>query len=138
MKRNSKGITLVALIITVIVMLILISISVEYGGNQIQKAKLEDTKTEMIVIKGKAQIIAEKNSFDNDSELKGEQQENGNYKLSENDLKEMGIEDIDLDNDSYYEVRYFTKDENDKDKIDVDVYLIKNNNIVYQLSTIDD
>lgn len=138
MKRNSKGITLVALIITVIVMFILISISVEYGGNQIQKAKLEDTKTEMIVIKGKAQIIAEKNSFDNDSELKGEQQENGNYKLSENDLKEMGIEDIDLDNDSYYEVRYFTKDENDKDKIDVDVYLIKNNNIVYQLSTIDD
>lgn len=63
MKKENKGITIVALIVTIIVMLILATITVEFGTGQIKKAKLEDLKTTMLLIKGRAQIVADKESF---------------------------------------------------------------------------
>ena len=53
---NNKGITIVALIITIIVMLILATVTIEIGTEQIQSAKLEDLKTTMLLIKGRVQI----------------------------------------------------------------------------------
>lgn len=60
---NNKGITIVALIITIIVMLILATVTVEIGTEQIQSAKFQDLKTTMLLIKGRAQIIADKEAF---------------------------------------------------------------------------
>lgn len=77
MKKENKGITMVALIITIIVMLILATITVEIGTGQIKKAKLEDLKTTMLLIKGRAQIVADKEDF-------GEEYDNtGMVKLAE-------------------------------------------------------
>lgn len=61
--KQTKGITIVALIITIIIMLILATVSIEYGKGEIQRAKLEDIKTTMLLIKGRAQIVADKESF---------------------------------------------------------------------------
>lgn len=61
--KDNKGITIIALIITVIVMLILVTITVRYGTDEIKKAKLEDLKSTMLIIKGRAQIIIDKESF---------------------------------------------------------------------------
>lgn len=77
MIKSNKGITIVALIITVVVMLILITVTIEIGTEEIEKAKLEDLKTTMLLIKGRAQIVADKEEF-------GETYDNtGMVKLSE-------------------------------------------------------
>ena len=60
---NSKGITIIALVLTVIVMLILASITIQYGKKEIDKVNIEDIKTTMLLIKGKVQIIADKEAF---------------------------------------------------------------------------
>ena len=61
--RNSKGITIVALIITIIVTLILVRFVVHYGTQEIDKAKIEDLKATMLLIKGRAQIAVDKDAF---------------------------------------------------------------------------
>ena len=61
--KKDKGITIVALIITVILMLILVGVGTYYGGDALDKAKIEDIKTNMLSIKTKAMTIAEKYNF---------------------------------------------------------------------------
>lgn len=61
-KRN-KGITIISLIITIIIMLILTAVTVNIGTGQIERTKLEDLKTTMLLIKGRAQIVADKEVF---------------------------------------------------------------------------
>ena len=51
--REQKGITLIAITLTVIVMLIIASITVYYGTDLIQNAKLQDLKTNMLLIQAK-------------------------------------------------------------------------------------
>ena len=63
MKENNRGITIIALIVTIIIMIILASVTIEFGTGEIQRAKLEDIKTTMLLIKGRAKIVAEKESF---------------------------------------------------------------------------
>ena len=63
MKKNSKGITIIALILTIIVMLILAAVSVDISTNLIDKAHMEDLKTTMLLIKGRVQIVVDKQAF---------------------------------------------------------------------------
>lgn len=44
-------------------MLILVTITIKFGTGQIEKAKLEDLKSIMLIIKGKAKIIIDKEAF---------------------------------------------------------------------------
>ena len=64
MCKKEQGITIVALVITIIIMLILVGVSIEIGSNIIDKSNLEDIKTNMLAIQGKSMSIGEKNSFD--------------------------------------------------------------------------
>lgn len=57
--NNKSGITLIALIITIIVILILAGISVKEGTSLIKKAKIESIMTNMITIKANAKGYAE-------------------------------------------------------------------------------
>ena len=57
--NKQSGITLVALIITVILMLILLSVGVKFGTDAIQQTKIEDIKTNMLSIKARAKIIVD-------------------------------------------------------------------------------
>lgn len=61
--KSNKGITIIALIITIVIMLILMSVTIEFGATEVERAKLEDIKTTMLLIKGRAQIVADKESF---------------------------------------------------------------------------
>lgn len=75
--KSNKGITIVALIVTIIITLILVTLTVEFGIGEIEEAKFEDIKTTMLLIKGRAQIVADKESF-------GEEYDNeGMIKLAE-------------------------------------------------------
>ena len=61
--RIEKGITLVALIITVVLMFILIGVGINFGRDALDKSRLEDIKTDMISIKTRAKIVAEQYNF---------------------------------------------------------------------------
>ena len=49
--KTQKGITIIALVISIILMLILVAVGIEFGGDALKEAKLEDIKTDMISIK---------------------------------------------------------------------------------------
>ena len=62
-KNRTKGITLISLAITIIILLILAGISIYSGKGVIQKAKLEELKTNMLLIQAKAKEYVEEVNF---------------------------------------------------------------------------
>lgn len=59
MKKNNAGITLMALVITIIVMLIIFSISVYEGDKLIKRSKLQTLETNMLTIQAKVKAYSE-------------------------------------------------------------------------------
>lgn len=57
--KNEKGITIIALIITVVVLVIIASISITAGSQLIQEAKTQTIETNMLAIRAKAKSYAE-------------------------------------------------------------------------------
>ena len=158
--RNNKGITLIALTITIIILLILASITIYSGKESIKKAQLESLKTNMLLIKAKAKEYVEQASFKNGvnkseiseeakNELKGKEANasdyskqnitiNGGeilYKLTSDNLKEMGLKDVKLGSNEEYLVKYNIKD------VTVEVYNTSgyenNGTTVYSLSELE-
>ena len=62
MKKN-KGITMVALVITIALLLILAGISIGTGGNIIKRTELENLKTGMLLIEVKGKEYVENANF---------------------------------------------------------------------------
>ena len=62
MKQN-KGISMVTLIITIIVLLILAGISIGVGNNVIKSSELENLKTNMLLIRAKGKECVENANF---------------------------------------------------------------------------
>lgn len=158
--KNNKGITLIALTITIIMLLILASITIYSGKESIKKAQLESLKTNMLLIKAKAKEYVEQASFKNGvnkseiseeakNELKGKEANasdyskqnitiNGGeilYKLTSDNLKEMGLKDVKLGSNEEYLVKYNIKD------VTVEVYNTSgyenNGTTVYSLSELE-
>lgn len=63
-KQNNKGITLLALVITVTVMLIIAGITLTAGGDTIRQTNVENIKTNMLLIEAKTKEFVEKASHD--------------------------------------------------------------------------
>ena len=82
--KIENGITIVALVITIILMLILAGVGMHFGTSAIDKAKLEDIKTDMISIKTKAKIVAEQFNFKDIDSLVGSQ-------ITEDEAGKLGI-----------------------------------------------
>lgn len=61
--KSNKGITMVALLVTIVIMILLAAVTINIGTREIERAKLEDLKTTMLLIKGRAQIVADKEEF---------------------------------------------------------------------------
>lgn len=61
---NQKGITLIALTITIMVLLIIVGISVYTGSKLIQEAKLEDVKTNMLLVQAEVKNYVEQAKFE--------------------------------------------------------------------------
>lgn len=139
--NKENAITIVALIITVIVMLILLGVSVQFGTEAINKAKLEDIKTDMSSIKTKAKIVAEKYNFkdienligstitDEEAQKLGIQNNDEIRKWSSNDLNEQGLSNIEGDT---YVVQYSLEDPNN-----CEVYYLKGYQGKYSLADLE-
>lgn len=72
MKKNNKGVTLVALSVTVVIILIIASVTYVSGRDLLDSTKLKGYITTMYLIKGEVENINEEYQFDGDSgHLKG-------------------------------------------------------------------
>lgn len=60
MKQNEKGITIVGLLLTVIVIVAIAGVCIYTGSDIIKEAKLEQLKTNMLLIQAKCQSIGER------------------------------------------------------------------------------
>lgn len=100
MEKNN-GITMVALVITVIILLILSGISINAGSNIITKSKLENIKTDMMLIKVKGKEYVENANFNlgtSFEKLTDENEKNTRLENAKTKLKGTEIENIeDLD-----------------------------------------
>lgn len=56
---NNRGITLVALTVTIVVIIIISTISISIGRDLIDKSKVENLITNMLIIKSKARVFEE-------------------------------------------------------------------------------
>lgn len=120
-KNNQKGITLLVLTITIIVLIILAGITIYTGTESIQRANLEGLKTNMLLIETKAREFVENASFDlgidpqnatdemktnAQSELNGE--DKGTLVTADDaiisQLLNIGISQADIDNENVYKL----------------------------------
>lgn len=62
--EKNSGIALVALVITIIIMLIIATITIKIGGNEIRNAHLQSYKTNMLLIEAKAKEYVENANFE--------------------------------------------------------------------------
>ena len=83
--KEQKGITIIALVITIILMLILVGVTIYFSTDAIDKAKLEDIKTDMISIKTRAKIVAEEYNFKDIESLVGSQ-------ITNEEAQKLGLE----------------------------------------------
>ena len=60
MKQNQKGITIVGLLITVIVIVTIAGVCINTGRDILEEAKLEQLKTNMLLIQAKCQSVGER------------------------------------------------------------------------------
>lgn len=166
---KNKGITMISLVITIIVLTIIATISINIGSNMIKKAGLESLKTNMLLIKTKGKEYVENANFklgpgidsaeDKETrigrakeELKGTQISISSsdlsdkvdisddteeytlyYELSTSDLEDMGIKNVESDNENgKYIMKYNIKEA----KVE-EVYNTKGYNGSYSLTDID-
>ena len=138
--KQDKGITLLVLSITIIVMLIIAGISLYEGKNIVKNAQLENIKTNMLLIQAKGKIIAEEANFNKTTTENGEEQKqylgtNLNiaisadsvlsssitnvlqseemekyYVLGQDDLNTMGLNKIEISDGVYYIINYETEE----------------------------
>lgn len=129
--REQKGITLIALSITIVVMLILASITIYYSKDLINNAKIQDLSTNMLLIQAKAKECVEEANFQKvdidkaDDILLGTkligsvaeepaiktgkidmEKENYYYYLPEDVLTNMGLKNISPEECGYFVVLY--------------------------------
>lgn len=64
MFKQNRGITLVSLVVTVIVMIILIGVTIESGTELIISSKFKTIETNMMLIQSRAEVLYEKYTFD--------------------------------------------------------------------------
>ena len=130
--KNKKGITLVSLIVTIVVMGILLSVTVIYSSDLMQKSKMTDYIGYMKLVKARADVVLEEDYF-NGNEVTGveivkTQVENiiGNIgeewnncifvKWYADDIAKQGIDKTILENTNYFVIVF---DKDSKKTVDV-------------------
>lgn len=112
--KNNKGITLIALIVTVILLAILAGAAIKMGLGISSSAKFENIETYLLLIQSKVKIMSQDLVIGEieEGDLKGTKQDSGDYDgwylLSQSDLNDMGVDKAKAE-DGYY-VNYDTDD----------------------------
>lgn len=158
--KNEKGVTLIILVFSIIVLLILGGVSIVSGIDSIRKAKLETLKTNMLLIRVKGKEYCEEANFkigtDNDldkgtkylsdeKQLKSPQTNpsfiDDTYdfiaKLDETELKRIGLNEVaNSDNTGDFYIGFKIKD-NQTEIYNSKGYKAKNGTTYYKLSDLE-
>lgn len=119
--KNNQGITLLTLVITIIVLLILTAVSIDIGKNTIKDAKLQNMKTNMLLIEAKVKEYVENANYElgvKPDEATEEMQTKANSMLEGegkgtkitssdslySDLSAIGVEQEAIDNGTVYKI----------------------------------
>lgn len=156
--RSEKGITLMVLVITAVVLLILAGVGIKYGSDAIEKATLEEIRTNMLLVEAKAKEYVEEANFKmgispddtKKAEVRKEVYEdeaklqpasgvsapseipvNDCYLVTEETRNLWGLNDIKLDEGENYLIKF------DDTNLTVEVYNTKGYNGHYSLTDID-
>ena len=142
--KVENGITIIALIITIILMLMLAGVGMHFGSGALDKAKLEDIKTDMISIKTKSKIITEQYNFKDIEDFVGSQasdeeiQKLGLTEKEKNQIRKLSSEDLSGQGSSSIEgdvyVVYYNKDNPNN----CEVYYLNGYQGKYSLSELQD
>lgn len=157
MNNKQKGITLITLTITIVVMMIIASITVYYSKDLIKRAKLQDLSTNMLLIQAKAKECVEEANFqklnlensgdillgvklvgsvaEEEAKKTGKIEsgkEDSYYYLPEETLTQMGLKNLDKEDYGYFIVQY------DISEIKVEVINTHGYNGMYTLTEITD
>lgn len=104
-KREQKGITIVALVITITIIGIIAAVAFTQGKDIIKSANLQTLNTNMLLVQAKEKVISEKNSFDEtNNPLKGQQLNDISGSTAIENLKSQGIIQESEENYSFYYV----------------------------------
>ena len=63
LRRNNKGITLLVLVITIVILTIIVGVSMKYGMDTITYTTFQNTKTNMLLIEAKAKEYVENANY---------------------------------------------------------------------------
>ena len=91
--KETKGITMIALTITIVVMIILAGITVQYGMDLLQNVKLQDLRTNMLLIQAKAKEYVEEVNF----QLVNVTDETKKNQIKSENLKGISLTDSTID-----------------------------------------
>jgi Tfp pilus assembly protein PilE len=91
--KNNQGITMIALVVTIVILLILAGISIGTGNNIIKKSELENLKTNMLLIKVKGLEYVENANFNLGTSIDSVNDEEKNNRI-ENAKAELKGEEI--------------------------------------------
>ena len=91
--KETKGITMIALTITIVVMIILAGITVQYGMGLLQNVKLQDLRTNMLLIQAKAKEYVEEVNF----QLVNVTDEAEKTRIKNENLKGISLADSSID-----------------------------------------
>ena len=123
--KSNKGITLVSLIVTIVVMGILLSVTVIYSSDLMQKSKMTDYIGYMKLVKARADVVLEEEVFNSVGEI--ESDEISNSKIDDiivekyndtkyliriwngNDIANQGIDKSILKNTNYFVIVFDTE-----------------------------
>ena len=110
MVKNNKGVTLVSLGITILIMIVIAGATIA-TSNIIEKAEEQEIITNMMLIQTKVRIIMERAEFSGDTNKYyiGNRQSSGLYEYNQAILDSIGLEGIKL-NEERYLVDYETGD----------------------------
>ncbi len=61
LNKDTKGITLIALVITIIILVIITGVSLNVGSELFSNANLKNLDTNMLLIQARVKVISEKN-----------------------------------------------------------------------------
>lgn len=133
--KNENGITMIALVITIVLIIILATISIKIGSSVISETKLQTIRTNALLIQTKVKTISEKHNFDSDSNpfIGVNITSQGQEEILEKVKTIMGLQEI-KDEDYYYVLSKEDLNNMKLEKVNIDdgyVVNYKTNEVIY-------
>ena len=98
MLKSNKGVTIIALVTTIVILIILTGVSLTAGYSSLEKVRVGRIITNMTLVKAKADNLYEEYQFSNDETILGEKSKISNLNVTLSDVEKTLIQNAALEN----------------------------------------